>query len=71
MYLSKFKLAICAFLGAVIPLKAFASTPSYTPLITSTTFDGVRTDVTTTAVGVISVVVIIVGVSMIVRAFTR
>jgi len=65
MYLFKFFAAIGAVL---LPLNAFAD---YTPLVTSATFDGVRTDVTTTAVGIISVLVIIVGVSLIARAFTR
>jgi hypothetical protein len=44
---------------------------TYTPLVSSTTFDGVRADVTTTAVGIISVLIIIVGVALIARAFTR
>lgn len=66
MCLFKFFTAIVAVL---LPVNVFAST--YTPLITSTTFDGVRTDVTATAVGIISVLVIIVGVSLIARAFTR
>lgn len=67
MYL--FKL-FAALIAALAPVKAFA-TPDYTSLISSSTFDGIRADVTTTAVGIISVLVIIVGVSLIARAFTR
>lgn len=59
---------IVVMVTAFLPVNAFAT---YTPLVTSATFDGVRTDVTTTAVGIISVLVIIVGVSLIARAFTR
>ena len=65
MFLFNFFAAIVAVL---LPVNAFAE---YTPLITSTTFDGVRIDVTTTAVGILSVLVIIVGLSLIVRAFTH
>jgi len=53
---------------ALVPGVCFAT---YTPLISSTTFDGVRADVSLTAIGIISVLIIIVGVALIARAFTR
>jgi hypothetical protein len=43
----------------------------WTPLITSTDFDGMKADVLTTAGGVISVVLIIIGLSWLVRAFVK
>lgn len=65
MFLFNFFIALFLFL---FPGKVFAE---YVPLITSTTFDGVRVDVTTTAVGLISILVIVVGVSLIARTFSR
>lgn len=42
---------------------------TWTPLITSAIFDGIRTDVTTTVVGVISIAVIVFGAMVIIRSF--
>lgn len=47
---------------------ALAST-SYTPLITSSMFDGVRTDVGTAAAGIITILIIVVGVGLLVKVF--
>jgi len=70
MNLFKFRTVLVSIF-CLLPVNVFATTYTYTPLITSSTFDGIRADVTTTAVGIISVLVIIVGVSLIARAFTR
>lgn len=50
---------------------AFAETPAWTPLITTSSFDGIRADVTTTCLGLLSILIIIVALSLISRAFTR
>lgn len=42
---------------------------AWTPLITSAMFDGIMTDVQTTVSAIISILVVIVGLVMIVRAF--
>lgn len=55
-------------------LSIFMVQPAYadwTPLIQSTDFDGMKADVLTTAGGVISVVLIIIGLSWLVRAFVK
>jgi hypothetical protein len=43
----------------------------YTPLITSDDFDPVRADVTTAAVGIISLVLIVIGLGILVRVLSR
>lgn len=43
----------------------------YTPLVTSASFTGIQTDVTTAAAGIVSVCLIVVGLAFLVRAFTR
>jgi len=43
----------------------------YTPLISSDTFDGIRADVWSAASGIISVVLVILGVGILVKVFTR
>ncbi len=44
---------------------------TYTPLLSSTTFDGIQTDVLTAATGILSVCLIIVAIGLIVRVFIR
>jgi hypothetical protein len=51
-----------------VPSQAFAA---WTPMITSSMFDGIMADVQTTAGGIVSVLLIIVGLSLLVRAFSR
>lgn len=50
--------------------RALATTGTYTSLISSTMFDGVRTDVNTAATGIITVLLIIVGLGLLVKIFT-
>ena len=45
--------------------RALATT--WTPLITSAQFDGVKADVNTAAAGIITVLIIILGVSLLIR----
>lgn len=45
--------------------------PTWTPLIAGADFDGIRADVLTTATGIISVVLIVVGLAILIRAFSR
>ncbi|MEH0021006.1 MAG: hypothetical protein V6Z89_15230 [Desulfobacter sp.] len=54
--------------GITVPALA---TVEYDSLISSTMFDGIRADVNTTATGIITILLIIVGLAMIARAFTR
>jgi len=42
---------------------------TYTPLISSDMFDGVRTDVNTAAAGIITILIIIVGVGLLIKVF--
>lgn len=67
MYLFKRILSFVtvALLGGTC--RAFAST--YTPLISSTMFDGVRTDVNTAATGIITILIIILGLALLVKVF--
>lgn len=44
---------------------------AYTPLISSTDFDPVRTDVTTAAVGIISILLVVIGLGVLVRVLSR
>lgn len=41
----------------------------YTPLLTSTSMDGVKADVGTAAAGIVAVLLIVVGVGFLVRTF--
>jgi len=44
---------------------------TWTPLITSSAFDGIKTDVLTVGTGLLSLALIIVAVGVIYRIFTR
>ena len=59
---------------SVVPVIFFGVTnhalaTTYTPLISSDMFDGVRSDVNTAATGIIGILVIIVGVGLLVKVF--
>ena len=55
---------VYGFLWA-IPAEVYAE---YTPLVTSSDFVGIKTDVTTVAVGVVGIMIVVVGLAMLVRA---
>lgn len=55
----------------IFPRFAFATTSTYTPLISVDMFDGVRADVSTAAAGILSVLVIILAVALIARVIGR
>lgn len=44
---------------------------AWTPLIASTDFDGIKADVLTTAGGILSVLLVIIGVGLLVRVLGR
>lgn len=44
---------------------------AWTPLINTTDFDGIRTDITTVSVGIISILLIIVGIGLLVKVLGR
>ncbi len=62
---------ILAVLGALFCLPSVAGAVTWTSLINSTDFDGVRADVLTTAGGVISVVLVVLGLGILVRVLSR
>lgn len=43
----------------------------WVPLITSDAFTGINTDVLTTAAGIISIMVVVVGIGILIRVFTH
>jgi hypothetical protein len=45
------------------------ATTGYTSLISSTMFDGIRTDVNTAAAGIITILIIVVGLGLLVKVF--
>ena len=45
------------------------ATTEYTSLISSDMFDGVRTDVNTAAAGIITILIIVVGLGLLVKVF--
>jgi uncharacterized iron-regulated protein len=57
------------FLGFV--KSVFASIPTWTPLIQASDFNGIRIDVTTACVGILGILIIIVAVALLKRAFTN
>ena len=59
--------------GNLNGLTAFADPiePTWTPLILASDFDGIRVDVTTACVGIIGILIIIVAVALLKRAFTN
>lgn len=63
---------LVVFVGlALLPSSASAETGiTYTPMLDAVVFDGIRADVSTTAVGIISCVVIVAGLFMVVKAMT-
>jgi hypothetical protein len=44
---------------------------AWVPLITSDAFTGINTDVLTTATGIISIMVVVVGIGILVKVFTH
>lgn len=44
---------------------------TWVPLITSDAFTGIHTDVLTTATGIISIMVVVVGIGILIRVFTH
>jgi hypothetical protein len=61
--------AVLTLLGCLLaPVLACAE---YTPLIGASTFTGIQTDATAAAAGIVSVCLIIAGLGLIVRMFTR
>jgi len=57
------KVFFCSLVGIVLPGLLFA----YTPLVTSTTFDGVAADVNLTALAILGIMIVIAALGMIVR----
>ena len=48
---------------------AFNAYATWTPLVASTDFDGIRADVTVIAVGIVSVMLIVVGIGILIKVF--
>ena len=64
------KLLLLGAALASVPASAFAAIP-YTPLVTSTDFSGVITDTSTTAVAIITILMVIVGLGILVKVLGR
>lgn len=65
--MKKFYYLLLAVVG--FPSLLCAEPPAYTPLLTSTSLDGVKADVGTAAAGIIAVMLIVLGVGLLVRVF--
>lgn len=59
------------FCVCILTILATVSAYAYTSLIAATDFDPVRTDVTTVAVGIISIALIVVGLGILVSVLRR
>lgn len=68
MFFLKRILSVVSLILFGITARALATT-EYTPLITATMFDGVRTDVNTAAAGIITILIIVVGLGLLVKVF--
>nr|WP_319396467.1 hypothetical protein [uncultured Desulfobacter sp.] len=68
MYFLKRILSVVSLILFGITGLALATT-EYTPLISSDMFDGVRTDVNTAAAGIITILIIVVGLGLLVKVF--
>ena len=66
--LALFQLWFLSFLLSLLPVSAYAD---WTPLVTSDMFTGIQTDVMTVAGGIISVILIIIGLSFLVKAMVK
>lgn len=67
-----FRINIIAPLFAFVSvLKGSVAIAAYTPLIVSTDFDGIRADVLTVAGGVISILLVIVGLALLMKTLSR
>ena len=62
---------ILLLVGVVVVGVADPSHASWTPLSESDDFDGIKQDVLTAAAGIVSVVLVIIGLSWLVRAFVK
>lgn len=61
-------LFVCSLLLAALPVVCFAA---WTPIVTAADFVGITTDVQTSATGIITVLLIVLGVGLLARTFTR
>lgn len=59
------------FLSFFALMRVSTAHAAWTPLIASTDFDGIKTDVLTTAGGILAVLLVIIGVGLLVRVLGR
>ena len=60
------------FFGSSIVASSFVVSDAYaewTPLITSTAFSGIQTDTLTAAAGIVSLVLIVLGIGILIKVF--
>lgn len=57
---------VVLFLLFIVSYSSFAS---WTPLVSPTDFDGIKADVTTLAVGIVSVMLIVIGIGVLIKVF--
>lgn len=61
-------LFVCSLLLAALPVVCSAA---WTPIVTAADFVGITTDIQTTATNIISILLIVLGVGMLARIFSR
>jgi hypothetical protein len=64
------KMFVCTALSILLALWHKSAFAEWTPLITTTDFEGVKADVLTAGTGVLSIAVIILGLMFIIRTMT-
>lgn len=69
MYFMKQIMTSVVVLSALIHQIAFAA--EWVPLVTTTTFDGIRNDVLLAASGIVSIIVVLVGIGILWRNFGK
>lgn len=65
MFLFPFLFILCTL------IRAPAAYAEWTPLVTSDMFTGVQTDILTAATGILSVVLIVLGIGILIRVLSR
>ncbi len=68
--MSRLILSFFSFLSFYL-LRTSTALAEWTPLIKATDFDGIRTDVLSTAAGIITILLIIAGLALLIRSIGR
>lgn len=66
--LKRWRVSLLAAVSFLVPSMVFAS---WTPLISSSSFTGIQTDVQTAASGILAIALVILGVGLLIRVLSR